>query len=101
MLLALLQKQIAVYGNKEQVVSKAEFIERKALVREKIEAVNQEIAKLKKLVITEQKTNNQEKQMCEYGGIERLDRGVIEAFVDVVWVFDVGQVKVDLRYGIE
>ena len=79
--------------------TKEEFLERK-------EKLQREIAE--KEVRVEEVRNTKEEGLEEkqeivealsgYQNIEKLDRGIIEALVDTIWVYDVGKVKVEWKF---
>ena len=80
-------------------ITKEEFLERK-------EKLQREIAE--KEVRVEEVRNTKEEGLEEkqeivealsgYQNIEKLDRGIIEALVDTIWVYDVGKVKVEWKF---
>lgn len=87
---------------KEGGITKEEFLERKGELQKEIVEKEKQVEDLEK-VKSEALVGESEfvEGLREYRKIEKIDRDIIEKLVDTVWVYDVGRVKVDLRYTFE
>ena len=80
-------------------MTKEEFLERKSDLQKEIGEKEKEIQSLRERI---EKLEARESEFVEafgsYTTVECLDREMIERLVDTVWVYDVGRIKIDLKY---
>ena len=78
-------------------LTKEEFLRKKENIQAEIQVCQQEI----QIIRESMEVQEDEKELVErYGGYEddiKLDRDMIERLVEVIWVYDVGRVKIELK----
>ena len=84
---------------RERRLTKEEFLERKNELQKEISEREKEVQTLRERI---KQLEASESEFAEAFGsfttVECLDREMIERLVDTVWVYDVGRIKIDLKY---
>lgn len=79
-------------------LTKEEFLRKKENIQAEIQVCQQEIQIIRESM---EDMQEDEKELVErYGGYEddiKLDRDMVERLVEVIWVYDVGRVKIELK----
>lgn len=78
-------------------LTKEEFLRKKGSIQDEIQVCQQET----QIIRESMEDMEDKKELVErYGGYQddiKLDRDMVERFVEVIWVYDVGRVKIELK----